>query len=335
MLKNSINFVEHFLKSKTNLSDNFSLILALKTVYIRQIESFIAENYHQQLFRCPVHLSIGQESIAVGVCEELNKVDKVVSTHRSHAHYLAKGGDVEKMLAEIMGLSSGCCNGRGGSMHLIDTKVGFMASVPIVGSALPIASGLSYAQKLQNDDEITVCFVGDATFETGQFHESLNFISTNSLPILIVYENNGYSTYSNLVDRQPLNKNLRKIIEGYGISYIHDNGDDVLEVNRIAKNLIQNTRNKVPNFVELDTFRRFEHCGPNLDDDLGYRTKEEIKSYEKRDPIYLILNNKKLIQYEKLIHEFISKLDSYLMSIYLKLQKEKVNIKEIELSDLK
>ena len=335
MLKNSINFVENFLRSKNTINDYSLLNLALKTVYVRQIESFIAKNYHQQLFRCPVHLSIGQESIAVGICEELSKFDKVISTHRSHAHYLAKGGDIVKMLAEIMGLTTGCCNGRGGSMHLFDTEVGFMASIPIVGSALPIASGLSYAQKLQNDDEISVCFVGDATFETGQFHESLNFISTNSLPILIVYENNGYSTYSPLTERQPLNKNLRKIIEGYGISYFHENGDDVLEVNTIAKNLIQITRNKIPNFIELDTFRRFEHCGPNLDDDLGYRTEDEIQSYEKRDPIYLILNNVKLSQYEYLIQEFISKLDNYLMSLYLKLQNQKVNLEEIELSDLK
>jgi pyruvate dehydrogenase E1 component alpha subunit len=156
-----------------------------------------------------VHLSIGQEAIAVGVSINLKLEDKVVSTHRSHAHYIAKGGDLFSMLSELIGSPLGCCKGRGGSMHIFDKSVGFMASVPIVGSSLPIAVGIALAEKQLNSENIVVAYVGDAALETGAFYESLNLAELKNLPILIVLEDNGYSTYSNKEVRWPDNKNVR------------------------------------------------------------------------------------------------------------------------------
>ena len=153
---------------------------------IRSIELLISEKYSSQIFRCPVHLSIGQEAIAVGVSLNLKLDDKVVSTHRSHAHYIAKGGDLFMMLSELIGSPLGCCKGRGGSMHIFDKSVGFIASVPIVGSSLPIATGLALAEKQLNSKNIVVAFVGDAALETGAFYESLNLAALKNLPMLII-----------------------------------------------------------------------------------------------------------------------------------------------------
>jgi pyruvate dehydrogenase E1 component alpha subunit len=291
----------------------------LQLFYVRNVEEFIANKYSDFLFRCPVHLSIGQEAIAVGVCSNLTINDKVISTHRSHAHYLAKGGDLISMFAEMMGKPSGCSKGRGGSMHLFDDEQGFYGSIPIVGSSLPIATGIGYAQKLSNDNGIAVAFQGDAAFETGQFSESLNFISTFDIPILMVMENNKYSTYSPINDRRSSNLALAEIIKGYGLDYYSYSGDNLLDVDKIMADLIIKVRNGKPIFVEFDTFRRLEHCGPNLDDNLGYRTIDEIKSYEKRDPILIIkkiyANDKNVLNSIEIFEKFLPK---YILNIYEK-----------------
>ena len=257
---------------------------------IRSVELLISEKYDTQIFRCPVHLSIGQEAIAVGVSINLQLEDKVVSTHRSHAHYIAKGGDLFSMLSELIGSPLGCCKGRGGSMHIFDKSVGFMASVPIVGSSLPIAVGIALAEKQLNSENIVVAYVGDAALETGAFYESLNLAALKNLPILIVLEDNGYSTYSNKEVRWPDNKNVRVTIEGMGITYHSGIGDDVEEIYVQSGTVISEVRNNIPSVVHLDTFRRYEHCGPNLDDSMGYRKSEEIKSYNSRDPLEILGN---------------------------------------------
>ena len=255
---------------------------------IRSIELLISEKYEEQIFRCPVHLSIGQEAIAVGVSMHLTVNDKVVSTHRSHAHYIAKGGDVFRMLSELIGSPLGCCKGRGGSMHIFDNSVGFMASVPIVGSSLPIAIGLALAEKNLNSKNLVVAFIGDAALETGAFYESLNLAALKELPLLIVLEDNGYSTFSNKSVRWPASKNVRETIQGMGVSYLHGNGDDVEEIYKNVSNIITRVRSNNPILIHLETFRRYEHCGPNLDDKLGYRSKTEIESYLERDPLKIL-----------------------------------------------
>ena len=156
------------------------LKLLREMLRIRQIETSIAKKYKEQEMRCPVHLSVGQEAVAVGICQNLNKKDKIVTAHRSHAHYLAKGGSLKKMLAELYGKFTGCAKGFGGSMHLIDLNSGVAAAVPIVGSTIPIAVGASWGLGLQNKKNIVCVFFGDGATEEGVFQESLNFTKTET-----------------------------------------------------------------------------------------------------------------------------------------------------------
>jgi pyruvate dehydrogenase E1 component alpha subunit len=303
---------------------------------IRSVELLISEKYDAQIFRCPVHLSIGQEAIAVGVSINLKLEDKVVSTHRSHAHYIAKGGDLFSMLSELIGSPLGCCKGRGGSMHIFDKSVGFMASVPIVGSSLPIAVGIALAEKQLNSENIVVAYVGDAALETGAFYESLNLAALKNLPILIVLEDNGYSTYSNKEVRWPDNKNVRVTIEGMGISYYSGSGDDVDEINTQISEVVHNVRNNKPSLVHLDTFRRYEHCGPSLDDNLGYRKSEEITSYIKRDPIEILGN--KIINLEiiskTLLEDLANKVNCYVEDTFTGMLRKNENyLKQFEMND--
>jgi pyruvate dehydrogenase E1 component alpha subunit len=265
------------------LSEQLKLYAQMR--FVREVEELIAEKYSDQIFRCPVHLSVGQEAIAIGVCSELSVADKIMSTHRSHAHYLAKGGDLYAMFCELMGKEAGCCLGRGGSMHLIDKAQGFYGSIPIVGSSLPIAMGIALAEKQSKSSNVVVAFVGDAAVETGQFHESLNFISLMKLPILIVLENNGYSTYAPINDRQPKDRDLSATAKGFGIPFFSANGDEIESVVKLTKESLVLVRSSHPVLIEFSTFRRYEHCGPSFDDELGYRSESEIKTYSQRDPL--------------------------------------------------
>lgn len=286
---------------------------------IRSFELLISEKYEEQIFRCPVHLSIGQEAIAVGVSMNLNINDKIVSTHRSHAHYIAKGGNLSSMLSELMGSPKGCCKGRGGSMHLFDYSVGFLASVPIVGSSLPIAVGVSLAEKQLKSNNIVVAYIGDAALETGAFYESLNLVALKKLPLLIIVEDNNYSIFTEKNLRWPSNRNTRKVIEGMGVNYLSGSGDDVENVFKQVANVISNVRSSQPFLIHLDTYRRYEHCGPKIDDDLGYRSKHEIESFLQRDPIEILRN--KLISENLLTKEDLDNLErqikEYVESIYL------------------
>ena len=240
------------------------------------VEEQIRNLYPEQEMRCPVHLSIGQEAAAVGVCAALHKTDFAFSGHRSHAHYLAKGGNLKKMLAEIYGKTTGCCGGRGGSMHLIDKNCGFLGSTPIVGSTIPIAAGAALTAKLKHIDNLTVVFFGDGACETGVFHETLNFAATKRLKMLFVCENNLYSVYSPLKVRQPTNRSLSDLAEGHGIKTSFVNGNDLEEVIRGSSDIIDYIKSESkPAFFELETYRWLEHCGPNYDNNIGYRSEKE------------------------------------------------------------
>ena len=253
---------------------------------IRLVEESIAEKYSEQKMRCPTHLSIGQEAIAVGVCANLTSQDQVLSTHRAHAHYLAKGGCLKSMIAEIYGKASGCSKGMGGSMHLIDTSVGFMGSTAIVGNTIPVAVGLALEKKLTRKKSIACVFFGDGATEEGAFYESVNFAIIHSLPILFICENNLYSVYSGLEVRQPVDRKIYKMVRAMGISAQHGNGNDVEEVARKvkhAKTMI--LKSGGPQFLEFDTYRWREHCGPNFDNNIGYREESEFLKWKKKDPL--------------------------------------------------
>ena len=260
---------------------------------IRQVEEEIVKNYGQagsdQHMRCPVHLSIGQEAAAVGVCHFLKKDDHVFSTHRCHAHYLAKGGNLDKMLLEIHGKIGGCMDGRGGSMHLMDVDAGMIASVPIVASSIPLAVGDALANKLDRKSNVSVCFFGDACVEEGVFHESVNFASLMNLPIVFVCENNLFSVYTHINDRQP-RRDLEELGRAHNVKSVAVNGNNILEVAKISEVLIQEAREKSqPSLLVLDTYRQREHCGVNFDDNLNYRNEKEVQKWLSKDPIEIAI----------------------------------------------
>lgn len=252
---------------------------------IRRVEEAIADRYADQEMRCPVHLSIGQEAVAAGVCAALSSADGVFSNHRAHAHYLAKGGSLTAMLAEIYGRADGCCKGIGGSMHMIDLAAGFMGAVPIVGATIPLAVGAAWAARLKGEDRVMAVFFGDGTFEEGVVYESINFAVLHSLPILFVCENNLYACYTRLSTRQP-DRPLHSVAAACGCCTLSVNGNDVAAVYEAASNAVAQMRaGGGPVFLECETYRWREHCGPNLDDDLGYRPEKEVEKWKAACPI--------------------------------------------------
>ena len=280
-------------------SKNMSLFeMQKRMLKIRFVEESIAERYSEGKMRCPTHLSIGQEAIAVGVCANLNKDDLVLSTHRAHAHYLAKGGDLKKMIAEIYGKVTGCSKGMGGSMHLIDKSVGFMGSTAIVGNTIPVAVGMAKGLKLRNKDAISCVFFGDGATEEGVFFESLNFAIIQNLPVIFVCENNLYSVYSGLEVRQPKRRKIYEMARSMGIEANHGNGNDVVEVyEKMLKAKDNISKDKGPQFLEFDTYRWREHCGPNYDNDLGYRDESEFLKWREKDPLKNVLDSSEFKSY--------------------------------------
>ncbi len=253
---------------------------------IRAAEEGIAERYPAGKMRCPTHLSIGQEAAAMGVGLALGPCDLAVSTHRAHAHYLAKGGDLKAMLAEIYGKAAGCCRGRGGSMHLVDRRVGFMGSTAIVANSIPIGVGLALSLQLRRQPHVSVVFLGDGAIEEGAFYESANFAVVRGLPVLFVCENNFYSVYSPLRVRQPEGRVIHQLAGAIGMPSAHADGNDPLVVYHAAQQAVAAIHEDGgPYFLEFTTYRWREHCGPNYDNSIGYRTEEEFLLWKDRDPI--------------------------------------------------
>ena len=253
---------------------------------VREVETQISLKYQEGNMRCPTHLSIGQEAPPAVLSQYLTHRDFAVSTHRSHAHYLAKGGDLLGMLAEIYGLPQGCSKGRGGSMHLADKSVGFMGSSAIVGNSIPVGTGLGHAAKLSKMGQISVVYLGDAAVEEGVFFESANFAATAELPVLFLCENNGYSVYSDFNGRQPLNRKIHEMVGAMGLA-----SDSVSSY--AFESLVAKTKNAVdsvrtsgrPFFLEVETTRYLEHCGPNDDSHLGYRDNSDVERKKLLDPM--------------------------------------------------
>jgi len=238
------------------------LNLQYQLLRIRRIEEAIANDYPNLLMRCPTHLSIGQEAIAVGVCANLEREDKVFSGHRAHAHYLAKGGNLNALIAELHGKTSGCSKGRGGSMHLIDLSVGFMGSTAIVGGTIPLAVGCAWANKLNGNDEVTVVFFGDGCFEEGVMHESLNFAALHQLPILFVCENNELAVTTPIEKRRLGDSDIVSLAWCHGIRGSKHDGQDLQSVYSYTKEAIDRIRfGEGPRFLEFTTERERVHCG--------------------------------------------------------------------------
>lgn len=253
---------------------------------IRLVEMEIAKRYSEWKMRCPTHLSIGQELAGAVVGMLLNNDDYAVSSHRSHAHYLGKGGSLNQLIAELYGKETGCSGGRGGSMHLIDDSVGFKASSAIVGNSIPIGVGLGLSIQLKKSNQVSCIFFGDGATEEGVFYESLNFSAVRELPILYVCENNLYSVYSPLSVRQPNNRKIFEMVDAIGIESSHFEGNDSIEVYKAVEKVIKKIRSTgKPQFIEISTYRWLEHCGPNDDNDIGYRDIKEFELWKNNDPI--------------------------------------------------
>jgi pyruvate dehydrogenase E1 component alpha subunit len=253
----------------------------------------VAVLYRQQEMRTPTHLSIGQEAVPVGVCQALGRTDVAYSGHRCHAEYLAKGGSLLGMFAELYGRVDGCCKGRGGSVHLYDREAGLVASSAILGETIATAVGSAWAFKMDGQPRVAVTFLGDGVTEEGVFAESLNFAATLQVPVIFACANNGMSTYSPLSVRQPQGVEIWKKAEAFGVRAAHVDGNDVFAVHALALEAAEYCRSgKGPFFIEASTFRAREHVGPYTDEEQGYkfaysRPREYVAAGLANDPIAL------------------------------------------------
>lgn len=272
-------------------STEFLLNLYHTMLLIRTCEESFVPGILSGEIRCPVHLYSGQEAIAAGVCAALHDHDMIFGTHRSHGHYLAKGGDLNALVAEIYGKSTGCSGGRGGSMHVLITDKGYLASVPIVAGTISLAVGAALAAKVRKDNTMAVSFFGDGAAGEGVLYEAMNFAALKKLPILFVCENNYYSTHLPIRECHP-NDTLKHISAPFGIPSESIDGNDVLEVYETAKRLTETIRGGgCPAFLECRTYRFRGHVGP--DDNIqgshqDIRPKEEIQEWKMRDPILVL-----------------------------------------------
>ena len=228
------------------------------------------------------HLSVGQEAVAVGVCKALLKQDIMLTTHRGHGHLLARGADMKRMLAEIMGKETGYCRGRGGSMHIADVSLNIIGANGIVGGGLPIAVGAALSSLYQETGAVVVAFFGDGATSTGAFHESLNLASVLKLPVLWLCENNHYALSTKIESMLPT-ESIAQRAAAYGMPVWQVNGNDVLDVRARAKQAVDRARSGGgPLFIEADTYRWYGH---GASDNRSYRTREEEEAWKKQCPI--------------------------------------------------
>lgn len=253
---------------------------------IRIVEESLARLVESGEARCPCHLGIGQEAVAVGVSAQLNSSDRVFGTHRSHPPYLAMGGDLYALIAEVLGKESGCSKGMGGSMHLFAGEQGFVGSVPIVGATIPIALGAALAAKMDGTEQVAVCYFGDGAAEEGVLHESLNLAAVQKLPVLFVCENNLLSSHLDIKIRQP-NDRISRFAEAHQVRNTLVDGNDVVRVGKEAEKLISAARKgEGPGFLEAVTYRWLGHVGASEDVDVGLRRKrEDLEAWKQRDPV--------------------------------------------------
>ncbi len=255
---------------------------------IRLFEERIVEVYPAQEMKTPVHLCIGQEAIAAGVCHYLFKEDFVFTNHRCHGHALAKGVEMLPIMAELYGKKAGCCGGKGGSMHLSDPERGIMATSAIVGGGIALAVGAGLTLSLKDSRGIAVAFFGDGATDEGIFYESLNFAALKKLPVLFVCENNFYATNSPLSARQPLDNIYRKG-EVFGIKGFRCNGNDARQVLKISGSLIAKIRGGSGAFLlECRTYRWKGHVGPDCDVENGCRPRYELNAWQKKCPLRIL-----------------------------------------------
>ena len=269
----------------TNGMDNVSRLL-YAALRIRMVEEKIIELYPTDQIQSPVHLSIGQEAVAVGVCAQLLPTDWVFINYRGHAFYLAKGGPLPEFFAELMGRSGGLSKGKAGSMHLADPAHGIIGASAVVASTISHAVGAALASKIKREtNKVFVANFGDGAMEQGVFYESLNFASLHQVPILFLCEDNGLAVHTSINERQAFD--LEKLLESFHIPYFGlEEGYDPEKVQQVAKQAIDRVRNEqIPVFLKIKTVRYREHVGPGEDFQAGYRSEEMMNSWKSKDPL--------------------------------------------------
>ncbi len=255
---------------------------------IRKVEEAVADNYSKQQMRCPIHLSIGQEAVPAVLSAMMTHQDRVYSSHRCHAHYLAKGGNIEKMIAELHGKATGCAKGKGGSMHLVDASVGMMGSSALVAGSIPLAVGSALAIQRAGKKDLSVAYFGDGGSEEGIFYECLNFAALKKLPVIFACENNLYATYSHQSARQSVT-DISKRGAGFGVPSERVDGYDLKAVIDSCTTAVERARSgQGPTLLEFMTCRWRDHVGPDHDYAVGYRTEKEVAEWMDRCPLKLL-----------------------------------------------
>lgn len=270
------------------LDGEFLSALHRDLLKVRVAEETLAQRYRQQEMRTPAHFGIGQEAVAVGVCHALRADDVVFSHHRGHNHFLARGGEVYALAAELYGRADGCSGGRGGSVHLTAPDKGFIATSAILGETVAAAVGAALAFRMDKTDRVSVTFFGEGTMDEGIFYEALNFAAIKKLPVLFACENNLYATESPMHVRQAAGSDLCERVRAFKVAASRVDGNDVLEVYRAAQNAVKILRaGDGPYFLECMTYRWLEHVGPFFDHELkrDYRSREELDRWIERCPI--------------------------------------------------
>jgi pyruvate dehydrogenase E1 component alpha subunit len=252
---------------------------------IRRAEERIAEMVDSGEVRCPCHLYIGQEAVAAGVCAALTTADTVWGGHRSHGHYLAKGGSLVGLFGEVLLKATGCAGGRGGSMHLAAPEVGILGTVPIVAGTVPLAAGAAFAYKLRGEDTVAVAFFGDGALEEGHVHESMNLAALYRLPLALICENNLYASHMHWSERRVAD-NLYRAGEFHSVPGERVDGNDVAAVHAAARTAVERARGgEGPTLIECRTFRWRGHVGASFDLDVGVERRGELTEWLPRDPL--------------------------------------------------
>jgi pyruvate dehydrogenase E1 component alpha subunit len=249
---------------------------------IRFFEEKVFDLYAQNLVSGTIHLYLGEEAVAVGVCSILRKDDYITSTHRGHGHCIAKGAELKRTMAEILGKKTGYCKGKGGSMHIADFSIGMLGATAVVGAGLPIAVGAGLSAKLRKTDQVVACFFGEGASNQGTFHESINMASTWKLPVIFVCENNLYAMGTRQSTVMAI-ENVADRAVAYGIPGVVVDGNDVLAVYEATQRAVERARKgEGPTLIECKTYR---HKGHSRVDPAKYRPKEEVEEWLAKDPI--------------------------------------------------
>ncbi len=253
-----------------------------KMLEIRFFEEKVFELYAQNLVPGTIHLYAGEEAVAVGVCSNLRKDDYITSTHRGHGHCIAKGAELKRVMAEILGKKTGYCKGKGGSMHIADFSIGMLGATAVVGGGIPIAVGAGLSIKLRDTDQVVACFFGEGASNQGTFHESINMAALWKLPVIFVCENNLYAMGTRQ-SRAMAIENVADRAIAYGIPGEVVDGNDVLAVYEVAWKAVERARKgEGPTLIECKTYR---HKGHSRIDPAKYRPKEEVEEWLAKDPI--------------------------------------------------